>query len=131
MKLIDLFNKIANGEEVPKEIKIDGIEYKIVNPAYPYMYKDNSGNELEDNIHYITRFLDKEVEIIEEPKEIEKLEKRVISENYMIENKNAPEEEKWKLVRNLIYNNSKDTQFVKEKINELIDVVNELKKRDK
>jgi hypothetical protein len=133
MKVIDLLNKIANKEEVPKKIEIFGYTFFRYEDEWSNFYYYATADKKDELMEQLnsTNELNDEVEITEEPKEIEKLEKRVISENYMIENKNAPEEEKWKLVRNLIYNNSKDTQFVKDKINELIDVINELKKENK
>lgn len=72
MKIIDLLNKIANGEEVPKKIKYNGIEYKKTRVI------------LDDNRHW-NNYIDKdikclfpvnmnklniEVEIIEEEKGI-------------------------------------------------------------
>ena len=68
-------------------------------------------------------------EIIEEDKKIEKIDKRVLSQNLMIADSNAPIDEKWKLVQKLIYDNSIEIEKVKNKLNELIDVVNELKVR--
>lgn len=69
MKIIDLLNKIANGEEVPKKIKWKGqiYEYSRSNRFYYQnswsMYRDfyTEGNCLND-----------EVEILEEPKKIKK-----------------------------------------------------------
>ena len=69
MKIIDLLNKIANGEEVPKKIKHKMIE-------------GNTVEELLDNLKYIYgvfndsyyKALNSEIEIIEENKKIEKLE---------------------------------------------------------
>ena len=74
IKVIDLLNKIANGEEVPKKIKVlDGIYY--------YCGKDESGNcyysEPEGcggiRLSFNTSQLNDEIEIIED-KKIEKLE---------------------------------------------------------
>lgn len=67
-------------------------------------------------------------ELIEEDKEIEKLEKRVISQNLMLSDKNAPDNEKWNLVQKLIYDNSLENQYMKDKINELINEINKLKR---
>ena len=70
IKIIDLLNKIAKGEEVPKKIKIEGIKYSIVNEGYPHTYKDINGYEIEDNSSkYIIDSLNDEVEIIEEVEE--------------------------------------------------------------
>lgn len=68
-------------------------------------------------------------EIIEEDKKIEKIDKRVLSQNLMIADSNAPIDEKWKLVQKLIYDNSIEIEKVKNKLNELIDEVNKLKVR--
>ena len=77
MKIIDLLNKIANGEEVPEKIKVHnteyhkcilktGIDYKIYSDDFYYLSNDicKAGFSLND-----------EVEIIEEEKKIpEKIE---------------------------------------------------------
>lgn len=100
MRVIDLLNKIANGEEVP---------YGIMGGSIPYYY-DKDRNDFVggiSNSSYFTCFsniveyLNLEVEVLEEDKEIEKITKRT--------NK--------VLKRELIY-----------KINQLTDAVNELKK---
>ena len=70
IKIIDLFNKIANNEEVPKKIKYFGEIYEYSEDMKFYyqngfsMYRDffTEGNCLND-----------EVEIIEEEKEIEEI----------------------------------------------------------
>ena len=72
IKVIDLLNKIANGEEVPKKIKY---ENRI-------LYLDDEGNEYEPTFNYydkdgenalfegwIGQYLNDEVEIIEEHNE--------------------------------------------------------------
>ena len=70
IKIIDLFNKIANNEKVPKKIRYFGEIYEYSEEMKFYyqngfsMYRDffTEGNCLND-----------EVEIIEEEKEIEKI----------------------------------------------------------
>ena len=73
MKIIDLLNKIANGEEVPFLIKyediilkydLEGQDYRIYQDGYLF----TKLFERED-----CKFLNDEVEIIEEDKKIEKL----------------------------------------------------------
>lgn len=76
MKIIDLLNKIANGEEVPKKIKYDGQEWKY-NPFNDYEGLKYGGCLL--NQITLDRLNDK-VEIIEEEKKIpEKLNNFTIS----------------------------------------------------
>lgn len=73
MKIIDLLNKIANGEEVPKKIKFgnniyeyeEGIDYKIGNGLDKEFLIDKICISKED--------LNDEVEILDEPKEINKI----------------------------------------------------------
>ena len=64
MKVIDLLNKIANGEEVPKKIKFDNKEYEN-EPCYMLYEATGERSELQ-----FKKFLNDEVEIIEEEKKI-------------------------------------------------------------
>ena len=100
MKVIDLLNKIANGEDLPKKIEIRTFIFKLRKNYKEYninyTYEDDFENYWLDMMS-----INEEVRIIEEDKEIEKITKRT--------NK--------VLKRELIY-----------KINELTDAVNELKK---
>ena len=101
MRVIDLLNKIANSEEIPKKIKYKDFEYLwhdkpygYCRPAYDCTY-----------ICFFTDFtiyeiLDDEVEIIEEDKKIEKFEFGEIEDQEH-------------------YN-------IKKKINEIIDKLNEM-----
>lgn len=84
MKVIELLNKIANGEEVPKKIK-----YLI----YEYTYNDNDEEYQRNQNGEIIglgedRRLDivlcDEVEIIEEDKKIEKI-KKVVCDSDLID----------------------------------------------
>ena len=67
MKVIDLLNKIANGEEAPKEIR-----YRDENLYFDYetsnYYNDEDMHSLFCEVQFI---LNNEVELIEEDKEIE------------------------------------------------------------
>ena len=104
IKIIDLLNKIANGEDVPEEIIYNGKTYKYVegrkdNWKYQRIENGKSVGLLEDNIYFS---LNDEVEMIEELKKIEKLKAKYTSEVGKLELAN--------------------------KINELIDAVNELKR---
>ena len=71
MRIIDLLNKIANGEEVPKKIKFGDKIWKYDSSVQDYMNEDNN-EYLFANIFGIEteKALNKEVEIIEEEKKI-------------------------------------------------------------
>ena len=75
MKVIDLLNKIANGEEVPKKIKINGIIYEY--QGDDYLYKDDDKKEYwlfsagyTDKFMWLDSFLKTKIEILEEEKKI-------------------------------------------------------------
>lgn len=70
IKIIDLLVKIANREEMPKKIMYDDVIYTY--DEYRTYY-DDKGNILWDDYNlYNFLILNDEVEIIEEPKKIEK-----------------------------------------------------------
>jgi len=113
MKIIDLLNKIANGEEVPKKIKYDDIiyEYDYDEKNYTYFFIDNHNYLFDEEI---TQILDDKVEILEEEKKIpEKL-----NTWYGIEPVNLDSSTTFK-------DNSKyidfNTEMFFDKINEIID----------
>ena len=97
MKVIDLLNKIANGEEVKFKTKTDDCIYELTKGAYLY----NITNKEETRWFIDERWLNEEVEIIED-KKIENL-------YYMGEDKTD------KLI------------MIRDKINEIIDKLNEEK----
>ena len=108
IKIIDLLNKIAKGEEVPQKIRIGAL----------YMYWDGSAYWDEDGetsfcevIGSSEYGLNREVEIIEEEKDI-----KPIIVWYEFDGKNNEE---------IIYHMCTE---LKDKINELIDAVNEIKR---
>ena len=69
MKVIDLLNKIANGEEVPKKIKYEeDIYIHIDNYCY---YCEDTNLILSDRIFAEYSKLNEKIEIIEEDKKIE------------------------------------------------------------
>ena len=78
MKIIDLLNKINNGEGVPEKIKFNGIVFEYDKRQQEYNYK-NDGGYYETLLyrvmttHFIRSLLRTEVEVIEENKEIEEL----------------------------------------------------------
>ena len=68
IKIIDLLNKIANGEEIPR-VEYDDIECYLGADGY---LKDNYGENVEWWID--KNWLNKEVEIIEDNNKLEKME---------------------------------------------------------
>ncbi len=75
MKIIDILNKIANGEEVPKKIIFRGRKYeyseRIMNL---FNYKNIDNDKYLSELYHIENILNDEVEIIEErPEPIEEL----------------------------------------------------------
>lgn len=85
MKVIDILNKIAKGEDIPKTIKIKGVMYKDFNwndelidkeddRTFTYKYDDygqfceyrDKKGETIDTIYLLTRILNNDVEIVED-----------------------------------------------------------------
>ena len=67
IKVIDLLNKRANGEEMPKKIKYNNVIYEF-NIDFGYINKNNYGADdyLLEDVNGNTIELNNEVEIIEE-----------------------------------------------------------------
>ena len=111
MKIIDLFNKIANDEEVPKKIKLKNFKeiYTLREDCTGYKWygeeKTNNdfGETIHENLEYI---LKQDIEILEEPKKIEKIDFRTLN----------TQKEK--------------NRAMKDTINKLIDEINNLKEND-
>ncbi len=78
MKVIDLLNKIANGEETPAKFIHDG--YTYTENKYG-MYKDEEDDDLMSNICFDFSDLNAEIEIIEDkPKHIEEIKAKYTSQ---------------------------------------------------
>ena len=73
IKIIDLLNKIANGEEVPKKIKLDSYEFQY-NKTYQQYHNKYETNLLEHISEYNYSGLNDEVEILYEEDEFEDIE---------------------------------------------------------
>jgi hypothetical protein len=75
MKVIDLLNKIANGEEVPEKIIFNSRIYELTERDDDlYNYKNNFSNNYFEEDWFLTNILNDEVEIIEDtPKEDKKI----------------------------------------------------------
>ena len=96
MKIIDLLNKIANNDDIPKEIVYDDIHFYLT--AYGE-YLTSDGKSFFDEIYYDFSNLNYKVEIIEEDKKIKKLNLEYIQNNDI-------------------------SKYFGNKINEIIDVLN-------
>ena len=123
IKVIDLLNMISKGEEVPKKILLNRIVFEY--QGDDYLYKDEDKKEYwlfsecyTDKYMWLEDFLKDEVEIIEEPKKIEKLDIK--------QEKNIKNNWKWKLNNYCI---STPQKIMADKINELIDEINNLKEK--
>lgn len=106
IQMIDLLVAIAKGEEIPKMIK-----YKSKTYSYDELERDyknyTSTNDWLFESYLITNILNDVVEIIEEPKKIEKLPKE-ITDNVCA---------------------TRDQKIIANKIDELIDEINNLKEK--
>jgi len=123
MKIIDLLNKIANGEEMPKKIigkdSLGKKEEYIYNDFwYIHIFENPDG---EEDYYYMNRDisnLNDEVEVIEDNKKIEKL---VMDYAYDIEEKIFYE--KGDKPNHCIVGDA-GTELLIGKINEIIEVIN-------
>jgi hypothetical protein len=80
MKIIDLLNRIANGEEVPKKIKYKDFEYLWHDKSYGYCRPAYNCTYISFFTDFtIYEILDDEVEIIEENKKIKKIDFRTLN----------------------------------------------------
>ena len=121
MKIIDLLNKIANGEEVPNKIKYKNKIYErhqniTTNNLYYYQVP-NKNDFFLYQLSSVSDLLD-EVEIIEDSKKIEKIswsEKESLAGNLMAS-------EKQEIL-------ARRTEKLKSSLNELIDEINNLKEK--
>ena len=124
IKIIDLLNKIANDEEVPKKIKYkDNVYYLGKNMVDLHTYQTEGSN----TTRKLSLIIDNEylnlndyVEIIEEPKKIEKIEMYQDGEGHYFLNKQDRK----------VYVNCDESDFMVDKFNELIDEINKLKEND-
>lgn len=117
MKVIDILNKINNNEEVPEKIKFDDtvFEYDKEQKEYNHRKDDGFYETLLYRVmttHFIDVLLEAKVEVIEENKEIEELNKISYDEF-----KYTDTEHRFDL-----------TNIEYDKINELVRAVNKLNK---
>ncbi len=120
IKIIDLLVKIANGEQVPKKIK-----YKNKIWEYNADSDDYKGENIwlfEESFEYkkTIEFINDEVEIIEEPKKIKKIEIYEDEDGHYFLNDRCQK----------IYIRCDEIDFMVDKFNELIDEINNLKENN-
>lgn len=119
MKVIDLLNKIANGEEVPRKFKYEN---------KTYIYDDDLREHFDDREFYCFNYtfdltdyevLNDEIELIEDaPKEDKKIEKLDLSDWWEITSKEDCKPEGLERIFN------KNAVSFSSKINEIIDRLN-------
>ena len=130
MKVIDLLNKIANGEEVPKKIRITDVDDRITT-HYIFFYDEDDQEYKDDELFplgarlILDRVLNEKVKVLdllEEPKKIEKLPYYSLEKIQKSKNKDEWHENRLELLEKRIndYHN---------KINELINEINNLKEK--
>lgn len=110
IKIIDLLINKVKGGEVPNRIKYRDVEYEY-NPVEEDYFNNEKRFGLLDKIKMFSQ-LNHEVEIIEEEKEIERLKIEYDDGDIAIDG---------------VYLTSNHSEVFANKINELIDAVNELK----
>ncbi len=115
MKVIDLLNKIANGE-IPKKIVINDRTY--THDGIDYKREDDGEYLFEVFLEITTEDFNREVEIIEEDKKIEKIDLSEWSE--------ITYSEDWKMLERDFNRNA--CCFVN-KINEIIDKINSMEEK--
>lgn len=108
MKIIDLLNKIENGEEVPKIIKYSNVIFEYDEEDKNYLSTNMTG----DIFSYIDGTCFKhEIKVIKGPKKIEKN-----IEWYLLENKSDKER--------LVDETNINFRILMNKLNEIIDYIN-------
>ena len=119
IKIIDLLVKIANGEQVPEKIKYNNKIWEYY--VYANDYKGEDIWLFEELFEYkrTIEFINDEVEIIKEPKKIEKIEIYEDSDGHYFYDKHCKK----------IYITCDEINFMFEQFNELIDEINNLKEK--
>ncbi len=119
IKVIDLLNKIANGEEVPKKVKYEGDIYEYNNCDYQNYEDYETTNLISEVIFMNKQNLNEEVEIIEdtpkEDKKIERLDETKANEDIFTYSTSGS---------NLYFLSLYVKSTIVDKINEIIDKVN-------
>lgn len=130
MKIIDLLNKIANGEEVPKKIRITDIDDRITR-HYNFFYDEDDQEYKDDELFplgarlILDRVLNKKVEILDNKKvEILDDEEKGLPEKIKIHEKSIT-------VKGTTFFRDKDIEIFQKlsmQINEIIDYLENQRK---
>ena len=118
MKVIELLNKIAEGKELPEKFMYKAHLY-YRQKMKGICYRCDELNEIFEEC-LVLEDLNDTVEIIEEPKKIEKIEIYADEEGHYFLNNRYEK----------IYMRCDETDFMVDKFNELIDEINNLKEND-
>lgn len=133
MKIIDLLNKIAKGEEVPKRIKKHWeYEYKYDELRDEYCYMDHE-NKRFDEKWLIFSMINDEVEVMdnEEEKEIEKLDVALLGQcDNWLQDQVTGEKSRLELNPYIINNIRENTLYFQKKINQIIDLINDMRDKE-
>lgn len=121
IKMMELF-KLMLERKAPKKIRVLGIDMTFIETAEWGDYKDNYGCRLSE--FRLIDCLNDYVEIIEEPKKIEKLEPVRGSDLSDLTDKDMV------LRNNALIKLCKTLNNINNKVNELIDEINNLKEKD-
>lgn len=142
MKIIDLLNKIANGEEVPEKIRINNVIYKYCGDDYLFKDKNNDNHEYwlfsdgyTDKFTWLDSFLKTEVEIIEEDNKVTQKHKikglgyeilsdsdnwcRLTGEDYSITD--------YEINPYILYTINRNNRRIQKKFDEILDYLEEIK----
>ena len=120
MKVIDLYNKIANDEEVPKELIYHGYSYIYCTNIKDYKKEDSYNEEFLFDIINSGLRLNDEIEILEEDKEEKKIPDK-LSTWFSLDMPHSKKD-------NIEYANA-NFENMYEKINEIIDCLDYLKNK--
>lgn len=127
IRIIDLLNKIANGEELPKKIHIKEFQSDFIFNGYTYLSDEKEQKNIYWCLH--SRALNYEVEIIEEDKKIEKLDVALLGQcDNWLQNRVVNTRLDIELNPYIIENIRENTSHFQRGINELRDELNKLKK---
>jgi hypothetical protein len=114
MKVIDLLNKIANDEEVPKKIHIRDLDKYTWQEDVKAYWSDVDENDLLSDLDLSATNLKEDIDIIEEPQE-HKIPKKITMRAELVGD-----------INNKIENLNINQIAIEDKINEILDYLEEI-----